>query len=192
MSSEFKPFNQENHPEWNREPGIVIVPGSNYANEMQKFEQFPGRYGGSPGNPYTYRAFPKMVYRAEHWNGKAACMAAQPDPMEYLDPREWERVEELSRRFSERCQRIVKDEAEYQRAMEDGWRESPSEAVEYLLARDRARADATAHRNHEDRNMSAQAKAEAATAVAEAGGEHLPEIPERPRRRGRPRLHPRP
>lgn len=187
MSEEYKPFNVENDPNYNREPGIVIVPGSNYANEMQKFEQWPSKYGANPGNPYRYRPFPKMLYRAQLWSGIAKCMAPPPDPAEYADPREYERTIDMARKFTEQCQLIVKDEIEYQRARENGWCEDPVEAVEYLKRRERDRSNATAERNYDDRNMSEPAKREAAAAVAEAGGEHLPEIPEKPKkRRGRP------
>jgi hypothetical protein len=190
--AEFKPFSQETHPDYNREPGLVPVPGSNFSKEMAKFEQFHSKWtmGSSPGNPYTYRPYPKMLYRAQHWNGKVCCMAAPPDPAEFRDPQEFNRAEEAARKFTERCQRIVRDATEHARAAEDGWRESPQEAVEYLLSRDRERSTATAERNWQDRNMSEQAKREIAAEIEAVGGEHLPEIPEAPRRRGRPRKNP--
>jgi len=177
---EFKPVNQEKDSRFNAEPGIVVIPGSNYANEMQKFEQFPSKYGGSPGNPYRYKPFPKMLYRAENYKGKACCMAAPPDPHDFADPREYERADEGARRYSEKCQKIVGNEQEMSRAMEDGWRESPDAAVTYLLGKDKAKSTDTAHRNYEDRGMSDAAKAEAKRATEEAG-EHLPAIPEAPR-----------
>ena len=183
-------FDQETNRDWNREPGIVVVPGSNYAKVMEKFEQFPSKYGSNPGNPYTYRPFPKMVYRAEVWQGKPVCMAAPPDPMAFPNPNDFHRAEESSRRFSERCQRIVKDESEYQIAMENGFRESPGEAVEYLEARQRAESNAAAERNYADRNMSEKAKVEATEEVKRIfseEGRHAGEVPEKPRkRRGRP------
>ena len=188
MTETYKPMNMETDPRYNTEGGVVVVPGSNYAKEMEKFEQFPSKFGSRPGNPYAYRPFPKMLYRAEHWNGKATCMAAEPNPVEYSDPREWERHQELARRFTEKCQRIVNDEREMQAAMENGWREGPLEAVEYLLGRDKDVSTATAHRHFEDRNMSEKAKAEIKAAEEEAGGAHIPEIPAKPiRRRGRPK-----
>lgn len=187
MSESFKPFNPDSHPDYNREPGIVIIPGSNYANEMQKFEQFPSKYGNNPGNPYRYKPFPKMLYRAQLWQGVAKCMAPPPDPLLFTDPREYERTQELARKFTDECQLVVKDDVEYQRARENGWCEDPVAAVEYLKGRQREVSNATAERNYADRNMSEKAKAEAAQAVAEAGGEHLPEIAEKPKkRRGRP------
>lgn len=180
--SEFSPVNQETNPAYNVEPGIARVPGSNYIKEVAKFEQFPcsNTVGASPGNVYKYRPFPRMLYRAEHWNGKAACMAAPPDSMDFRDAREYERAEEGAKRFTERCQRVVNDESEQGRAMEDGWREGPAEAVEHLLNRDAERSTATAVRNFEDRNMGEPAKREIAQVMAKAGGEHQPEIVAKP------------
>ena len=176
-------FDQEQNLNWNREPGIVVVPGSNYAKEMARWEQFPSKYG-APGNPYVFREYPRMVYRAELWQGKPVCMAAVADPSEFPNVNEFNRMEEQARKFSERCQRIVQDERELQAAMESGWRTSPDEAVEYLQNKLRETANAAAVRNYEDRNMSEAAKAEAKAAVDEAGL-HIGEIPEK-KRRGRP------
>lgn len=181
-------FDQERSRDWNREPGITIVPGSNYAREMEKFEQFASKYGQSPGNPYKYRPYPKMLYRAQVWQGRIACMASASDPLAFPNPADYQRADEQARRFTEECQRVVKDEREYQAALENGYRETPAEAVEYLEARQRAQGQAAAERNYADRNMSEAAKAEAAEAVQEAfseRGEHLAAVPEK-KRRGRP------
>lgn len=188
--TEFRPTNQETDPELNREPGIVIVEGSNLQKEMRKWEQFPSKWTGSagPGNPYTYRPFPKMLYRAEHWQGAIRCMAAPPDPGEFKDPREFERAEAAAAKFTEKCQKVVNDDREYQMAMESGWRESAKEATEHLEQRDRDYATLAAQRNYEDRNMSEPAKREIAKAVEAAEG-HVAEIPEK-KRRGRPRKNP--
>ncbi len=191
---EYKPRNQETDSLFNREPGIVVIPGSNYANEMQKFEQFPSKYGNNPGNPYVYRPFPKMVYKAEEWKGKICCLAAPPDSAEFANPGEYARMDELARKFTERCCRIVQDETEYIRARTDGWRDDPQAAVEAGLERQRSLATAAAERNHDDRNMGELAKREIAARVAEVGGEHQPEIQAQPvkRRPGRPPKSPRP
>ena len=177
---------QERRDDWNREPGIVVVPGSNYANEMAKFEMFPSKYG-QPGNPWRGpQPFPKMVYRAELWKGKPVCIAAAPDPSEFPNANDLARVEEQARRFNERCQLTVRDESELQRAMENGYRESPAEAVTYLEGRQRREADAAAERNWQDRNMSEAAQAEAKEAVRkhfDEEGAHLPAVPEKPIRR---------
>lgn len=175
--------NPESNPLWNAEPGIAIVPGSNYARYMESHEQFPSKFGANPGNPYRYRPFPKMVYRAERWQGNPACMAAPPDENTFTSPNQLSQAQAAAARFNERCQRIVNNEQELQRALEDNFRESPSEAVEALIAKDRDRSTAAAHRNHEDRNMSEAAKREIAQAV-DSAEEHVAEIP---RKRGRPR-----
>lgn len=168
-----------------RPGGVVIVPGSNYQRELGRFEQFHSKYTGDegPGNPYRYRPFPKMVYIAKKYKGKVLCMAAPPHPLEFANPKEYERAEESAAIFTKECQRIVNDETEYQKAMEAGYRESPSEAVEHAEAREEKKADATAERNWEDRNMSDKAKAEARKAEDAAGAEHLPEIARTPVRR---------
>lgn len=173
--------------EFNRKPGIAVVQGEPYAEEMRKFEQFPSVYGPIPGNPYVKREFPKMLYRAQDWNGKVACMAAPPNPVDYADPREYERQAEKAMQFTKACQRIVQDEDELQRAFEDNWRYSPEEACEVGEARQRDVANEAAARNYEDRNMSPAALAEKRQAIQEAGV-HVPEgKPEAPRkRRGRP------
>lgn len=180
---------EENNPLWNREPGIVVVPGSNYAKEMAKWEQFPSKYGSTPGNPYQYRPYPKMLYRAELWQGKPCCMSAPVDELDYPNPGELQQVKAAAARFTERCQMIVRDESERAKAMESGWREHPDEAVAYLRQRQLDQGTAAAERLHADRLMSEKAQAEAAEAARQhfdEQGEHLAAVPEK-RRRGRPR-----
>src|SRR5262245_54529633 len=91
---EYKPRNQDTDPLYNREPGIALVPGSNFVKEVAKFEQFhsPFTIGAQPGNPYTYRPYPKMLYKADKFNGKIVCMGAHPNPMEFMNPAEFERA----------------------------------------------------------------------------------------------------
>lgn len=190
MSDEatYQPKNQEADSLYNREPGISVVPGSNFAREVAKFEQFPTIWtaGSAPGNPYTYRPYPKMLYRAEHYKGKAVCMATEPNARDFYDDNEFSRAAEDARRFTERCQMIVGNDSERSKAFENGWRESPAEAVAYLLERDGKHATEAAHRAHDDRNMGELAKRELAAVEAQTDG-HLAEVPEQRRRRGRPR-----
>jgi hypothetical protein len=188
--TDYLPKNQEKDPLYNAEPGIAIVPGSNYQKYMQTFEQLPqSKYAlGEPGNPYVYRPYPKMLYRAQRppKGGAFACSLPQPDAAMFSDPRDLERAEQVQRKFDASCQRIVGDETERSRAMEDGWRESPGDAVSYMEARETDRSTAAAHRNYEDRNMSEPAKREIEAAQAQTDG-HLAEVP---RKRGRPRKQP--
>jgi len=179
--------NQETDPRYNTEPGLAVVYGSAYQREMRKFEQFPYSQwaGGDPGNPYVYRPFPKMLYKAERYNGAVVCMAAPPDSHDFTDNRAYERAQEAARRFTEKCQRVVNDEREYARAREEGWQESPQEAVEHVHRRDAAVSEAAAHRAYEDRNMSPAAKEEIAAVEAKTD-DHVAEVPQK-RRPGRPR-----
>ena len=178
--------NQDNDPRYNREGGIVMTPGSAHQQEMAKFEQFPHSQWafGSPGNPYRYRPFPKMVYHAERFNGKVACQVPVPERYEFKEDRAYFLAVEQARRFNEKNQRIVNDETEYARAMEAGWRESPQEAEEFAHKRDRDESQHIAHLNYEDRGLSESAKAEKRAAEIEAG-RPLAEVPTASKRRER-------
>jgi len=169
-----KAANQETDPAFNREPGIAVIPGSPYAKYMAQFESHP--FGGFPaGNPYTYKPFPKMVYKAFRYNGAPACMAAPPDPFDYPNPAQCERVQAAVEQFNRKCQLIVNDEKEYQKARENGWCEGPAEALEWLKERDRTISLLDTHREYEDRNMSEAAKAEVKAQMDEVGGDPIPE-----------------
>lgn len=189
----YKPRNQETDAFYNREPGLAIVPGSNAAKEYAKFEQFPSKWtaGSQPGNPYVYRPYPRMLYRASEVNGKPLCLAVTPNSREFTDMAEYLRALNDADAFNRECQTTVKNAEEEQKAKENGYRNSPQEAVEYLWNRDRETARGAAERNYADRNMSEPAKREAEKKIQDAG-EHLAAIPEEPvkKRRGRPRKNP--
>lgn len=177
--------NQETSELFNREPGIAVIPGSPYAKYMSQFESSP--VGGfAAGNPYKYRPFPKMLYHAERVNGAPVCMGAPPDPYNpaySTNPALFERDVLAAQRFTEKCQRIVNDEREFQKAMEGGWRESPEDAVAFLIQRDKNTSKLDAHREYEDRNLSDSAKAEIMAEREARGGDPIAEMPEK--RRGR-------
>lgn len=196
--SDHVPVNVETHPDWNREPGLAVVPGSKLAQEYARFEMFPHSkwcVGGlQPGNPYRKgneygkagAEFPKMIYKAQRselTGGQIACMAAPPDPLSFQDPREYERAERSAVKFTEQCQKIVHNVRELEIAIADGWAEHPDEAVRRQEEREKAVFTATAHRTYEDRNLTGPALQEAQEAIAAAGGEHVPEIVEKPRSR---------
>jgi hypothetical protein len=113
--------------------------------------------------PDRFMQFPKMVYKAR-----------RPDsggPILCVDPRD--------EAWTGRNQMIVNDESEWMRAKDDGWRDTPQEAVAHANALEDAIAMAAAQRAYEDKRLSEKARAEAA-AVDAASFEHVPEIPERP------------
>lgn len=77
---------------------------------------------------------------------------------------------------------------EEERAVREGWRLGPKEAIDHANALEDAISRAAAERAMADRRMSEKAQREAAEADSQTA-DHLPEIPEAPVRRGpgRPR-----
>jgi hypothetical protein len=139
---------------------IVHNPNSGYSKEARKWD-LPKSQGGM--RPDHYEHFPKMIYKAR-----------RPDsggPIRCVDPG--------NEQFSGSNQLTVRSEAELREALENGWRETPQEAVEYATKLEKFISDAAAHRHWEDRNLSEKAKAEA-QAHDESSFEHLPAIPEAP------------
>lgn len=114
--------------------------------------------------PYHFEPFPQMLYRA----------IRRPDGVVVCDAE------------SRACIHVVQSEAELSRAVEAGWRLSPPDALAFFESRERSKADAAAHRAYEDRNMGDAARAEA-QAADDATHEHVAEVPEQRRQRGRPR-----
>lgn len=188
MPEQYKPFNQDTDPAYNQKGGVVVVQGSALAKEMERFEQFPSKWGSNPGNPYTYRPFPKMMYRADKINGKPFVQMPEPQNFEFATRDQYKAAMARKEDFDRRCQRIVNDETEMSRAYEDGWRDSPDAAIQHVLGVDEKVSRATAERKYSDQYLSEKARAEAKAAEEAVGNEHLPEIPEQPiRRRGRPK-----
>ncbi len=144
--------------------------------ELLKWEQFPSPMtyamgNKPPGNPYVYREFPKLLYKAHRVAGVIKCM----------DPANTPEAES----FSRSCTMKVNDEREQSRALESGWRPSIESAIEFLKAKEEAVSTAAAERAYRDSKMSEKAQKEAAEADA-ATEHHLAEIPEK-KKRGRPR-----
>jgi len=182
---EYMPSDPENDAEYNARGGKVITPGSKSQREYQKWEQFKTKWtaDGEPGNPYKFREFPMMVYKAFREDGNVMCMMPQPSPLAFKEATDLQRAQAYAEQFNKKCQMTVFDSAEYQKAMEGGWRESPQEAEQYVHNIETERANITAAREYEDRNMSEMAKREIAEAKAAVGGEHVPEVVEAPKRK---------
>jgi hypothetical protein len=151
--------------------GVMYPATSAYAKELRKFERGPDY------NPKNH-PFPKMLYHAQERPDGLPSVAETQDSIFGGAPG-------AAEHFTATCQRVVNDEAEMARAIADGWRETQAQAMESAHARHFELAKQTAHRKWDDRNMSPAAQAEVA-AIEEDFEDHLPEIPEQPRRRGRP------
>lgn len=165
--------------------GIVHNPDSPYGKELEKWEQHRTKYvreydehgnPGMPGNPYAYREYPKMLYKAKVHpiSGQALCMAPPPDPYAFERPDRYERAVLEAERFTGQCQVIVKNEEEERKLKNDGWRNSPADALARFETQQREIGNAAAERHHADRSMSEKARAEVA-AVDASTSEHVPD-----------------
>jgi hypothetical protein len=171
--------------------GVVILPGSDTAKELAKFEQFPTNYttgqdGEAPvGNPYQFRAYPKMLYRAvTRPDGREICMEPQPVPHAGGAQAEAQYNFELMQweRHTAACSKVVRSESEEAAARSEGWRETPKAALsrQEELRQDIARA--AAESAFADERMGELAKRERAAAEANSGDPVV--VVPAPRRRG--------
>lgn len=176
----------------------VVTPDSDEGKELIKWEQHPQHWNGTtyqPGNPYVFRPYPRMVYRATtKENGKVVCMEAPPQPDAYEKPHEFDRAQRLHDQLQKACYQIVADEGAHLVAKGQGWCDSIPDALAAYEARQVAIGDATAARNFTDQRMSGRAREEARQAD-EATHEHVPDVPApklKPKRRKpgpKPRAH---
>lgn len=187
---------------------VLVNPESEDVKEQAKWEMFPSKWtvgGLRPGNPHrgaqappddkgSWRSadwqYPAMLFKAQRipGNGKWATSMQTPPFFGFRDENEWTRASEQANYFKTQCQMVVKSDAERARAHEDGWRDTPQEAVEYANELDKLIGNEAAERAYRDRNMSEKAQAEVAQAEA-AHFPHLASVPEAPikRRPRRPR-----
>lgn len=145
------------------EGGIQINPHSAWGKELVKWEQhqtyFVGR-GQRPGNPYTYREYPKMLYKAHAVNGKYRCLEPAPDVASFDTMDKYQRAINQWETFQKSCQRIVKDASEEAIANGQGWALSAQAALDVAERAERAVEDAAAEAAYAVRGMSAKAQAE--------------------------------
>src|SRR5687768_1448272 len=105
-------------------------PGTAYQKEFRRWDT-PKRQGGM--KPDHFQQFPKMVYKARRPSGGG--------PIISVDPRDegWTGQNQL----------LVGNEHEWNRARDEGWRDSPQEAVDYANALEDAISTAAAIRQNE-------------------------------------------
>ena len=139
--------------------GAIISPDSPYAREMATWNK-----------PYVFKQYPRMVYRA-----RRSERTRKPTVIDPFDEN-WSMGNCLT----------VSDEDQFNRAVKDGYRATQAEAIDLFESDLDGLAEAAAQRVHSEQRMSEVAQREAAAVQAEAPHKHLGEIPEAPRRRGRP------
>lgn len=167
--------------------GVVRTGESEYDKELAKWNT-PKRDGGY--GPDGYEHFPLMLSKAQkQLNGQYAVHQMPPSRYSFLPgPQgdgEWTQAIVMAEEFTRRCQRTVRNQQEYDRALTDGWVYGQDKALEAAQGFEKDIADAAAMRAWSDRNMGDVARREAAAADA-ATSEHLPELPVK-RGRGRPK-----
>jgi hypothetical protein len=160
--------------------GLVINPHSALGKELRKWEQFRSELvprGTSPGNPYVYRPYPKMVYVAQidPVTLQAACLLPVPDPYSVATPDEYQRACLRVDSFNRSCTRIVADESEERIANGQGCAETPALALAQYEARQQAIGNAAAEAAFQARGMSATAQAEF-KAAGESTHQHVTDI----------------
>jgi hypothetical protein len=129
---------------------VIHTPESEFAKEMIKWEAQRTELG--PGlRPYVFQEYPKMLSKAGRVGGVPAIVDQQ----------------------------IAASEVQEANLLSRGFRAGQDEALKYLHASDQDAALQAANRAFQDKRMSAQAQAEAAT-VDEATSRHLGEIPRLP------------
>lgn len=164
--------------------------------ERAKWEMFPSvitsAAGKQPGRPYAYRQYPRMLYRAQRVTpglagaGKIAVALVPPRNVGFQAEKDWDLACQAVEGFNGSCRKVVEDDSEFSRAMEDGWRPSAQDALDHAEAREREVSNVTHLRQAGDRTMSEKAQSEAATYEADNFG-HQPEIPAAKKRGGRPK-----
>lgn len=145
--------------------GVVINPESELFKEHQKWEQFPRHHvDGSiipAGNPYVFRPYPKMLYKAhEARTGKICCMAGPVSPFGWVNNTDYERAVAEADTFTKSCQKIVHSESEENEANRQGWRETPDKALALAEGLQRDIATAAAEAAHAVQRMGEKARTE--------------------------------
>lgn len=152
--------------------GARVSAESQMGKELLKWERKPD--WTPEKNP-----FPKMLYRAQHRPDGRRSVGEVLDSVCGGYPG-------AAEQWTRRCQLTVNNETELQRALENGWRVHPKEALDHLESVDNTASNVTAERHASDLRMSEVAQREAAEADHQTLRQ-LPVIEQRPiRKRGRP------
>ena len=135
-------------------------------------------------NPRNH-PFPKMLYKAyKGEDGVVRCMDSDPKPYLYANQEMYRMACEKVNAFNLSCQKTIglnpdNGPAELRAAEEEGWRQTPQAAMEFVFSLEKAITQAAAERAYQDRNMSEKARVEIATAEAETP-DQVPEVKEKP------------
>lgn len=166
---------------------ILISPESAYGQELARWNRPRTQSVDGPNGTRVpgerapgFERFPMLVYTTQQThNGQTRSIMPQPDPRRYPNGEEarfaLERDTLMVDDHNRRCCRKVFNDAEYQRALAEGYRDSPAEALELAesLAQDVARAAAEAAQAAE--KLSPKAQRERKAREEAQSGQHLTE-----------------
>lgn len=159
--------------------GMVINPHSALGKELRKWEQHRSELvprGTNPGNPYVFREFPKMLYKAQRMpNGQYACLSSAPDPYAYERMDLYQQATLMVETFNRSCTRIVANESEERLAKGQGWSNTTTDALKAHEAHEQAIGDAAAEANFYAKRMTAKAQEEL-NAAAESTHQHVADV----------------
>lgn len=144
--------------------GLVINPHSALGKELRKWEQFPSDLtprGTRPGNPYVFREYPKMLYKAQRMpNQQMACMLPAPHPYDFQRPEDFDRALLFKESFDRSCFKIVANDAEERIAAGQGWALTIDAAIALHEQQQQAIGNAAAEVAHAAQGMTETAKRE--------------------------------
>ena len=164
-------FDLAPHPLDEEAPGgLVINPHSALGKELRKWEQHRTELvprGTNPGNPYVYREYPKMLYRAQRLpNGQSGCLAQHPNPYTFERADQFERAVLMVESFNRSCTRVVSDESQERIAIGQGWALDPKAAMAVYEQEQQAIGNAAAEAAYAAQGMTSKARAELTAADA--------------------------
>ena len=105
----------------------IVTAESDYGKELIKFEQHETkRITGdwTPGNPYKFRPYPKMLYRAtKRHDGSVVCMDGMPHPLAFPTAEAHDRACQVGARVDQRAVEVERDVRvpERDRACHERW-----------------------------------------------------------------------
>lgn len=178
------------HPLDEEQPGgMIINPHSALGKELRKWEQHRTELvprGTNPGNPYVFRPYPKMLYKAQrHANGQFVCMPPPPHPYDYEKPEQHQQAILAWESFCRSCYRPVSDEGQERLVRGQGWADDPTKAMALHEQEQQAIGNAAAEAAFSAQRMTEKARAEV-KAADESTHQHVTDVVGVPKkRRGR-------
>ena len=168
----------------------IITPDSEEGKELLKWEQYPSNWNGEhipAGNPYVYREYPRMLYKAVERNGRVTCLEPTPSPYTYATAQEYDRAVMLNEHQNRECTCTVHSAREHAAKTSSGWRDTPTEALKHYESIQQEMARVAAEVAYDVQRMSEKARAEHKAATDATEHQVTDIVPKRKGRKPGPR-----